>query len=199
MNPEQIQSLIDARIAHHFDERFAGIESQVASLLQSVNSGGGNIPEHRASLVVLSGDLDKLFAAFSIAIGAASSGMSVSMFFTFWGLNALRTSRSFSKKSFSEKMITAMLPGDPGSVPSSRLNMLGLGPVFFKHLMKSKKVESLTDMISLARELGVNMIACETSMSVMGIQRGELLDGLEYAGVATFLESAMKSKFSLFI
>jgi len=199
MNPEQIQSLIDARIAHHFDERLAGIESQVASLLQSVNSGGGNIPEHRASLVVLSGDFDKLFAAFSIAIGAASSGMSVSMFFTFWGLNALRTSRSFSNKSFSEKMITAMLPGDPGSVPSSRLNMLGLGPVFFKHLMKSKKVESLTDMISLARELGVNMIACETSMSVMGIQRGELLDGIEYAGVATFLESAMKSKFSLFI
>lgn len=199
MTPEQIQSLIDERIAQHIDNKLADLQAQITSLASSVKNGGGNVPEHRATLMVLSGDLDKLFAAFSIALGAAANDMQVSMFFTFWGLNALRTGRTYSNKDFTEKMVAAMLPSDPSSVPVSKMNMLGIGPVFFKHLMKKKNVQSLPDMIALARETGVRIIACDTSMHVMGIQRSELLPDLDYGGVATYMEVASKSKITLFI
>ena len=199
MTPEQIESLIDERIAHHLDDKFADLQSQLSEIASAVKNGGGNVPEHRATLMVLSGDFDKLFAAFSIALGAAANDMQVSMFFTFWGLNALRTGRSYADKDLAEKMIATMLPSGPNSVPASKMNMLGIGPLFFKHLMKKKNVQSLPDMIALAREMGVRIIACDTSMTVMGIQRSELLPDIDYGGVATYMEVASKSKITLFI
>jgi len=199
MTPEQIQALIDERIAVQIDRKFADLSEQISDLYEAVRTGGGNIPEHRATLMVLSGDLDKLFAAFSIALGAAANGMQVSMFFTFWGLNALRTGRKFANKDLAEKMIAAMLPSGPDSVPASKMNMLGIGPIFFKYLMKKKNVQSLSDMIKLAREMDVRMIACDTSMAVMGIQRSELIPDIDYGGVATYMEVASKSKITLFI
>ena len=199
MTPEQIQALIDERIAVQIDRKFADLSEQISDLSEAVRTGGGNVPEHRATLMVLSGDLDKLFAAFSIALGAAANGMQVSMFFTFWGLNALRTGRTFANKNLAEKMIAAMLPSGPDSVPASKMNMLGIGPIFFKHLMKKKNVQSLSDMISLARDMDVRIIACDTSMAVMGIQRSELIPDIDYGGVATYMEVASKSKITLFI
>lgn len=199
MTPEQIQALIDERIAVQIDRKFADLSTQISDLYEAVKSGGGNVPEHRATLMVLSGDLDKLFAAFSIALGAAANGMQVSMFFTFWGLNALRTGRTFANKNLAEKMIAAMLPSGPDSVPASKMNMLGIGPIFFKYLMKKNNVQSLSDMISLARDMDVRIIACDTSMAVMGIQRSELIPDIDYGGVATYMEVASKSKITLFI
>jgi peroxiredoxin family protein len=199
MNPEELRAFIDQRIEQQLDERFEAIESQIRNLADTLKTVQKDVAEHRATLVVLSGDLDKLFAAFSIALGASSSGMQVTMFFTFWGLNALRNGRSFANKSLSEKMIAAMLPSGPAEVPSSKMNMAGLGPKFFKHLMNKKKVSSLPEMIQMARELEIRMIACHTSMSVMGIKQDELLHGIEFGGVASYMEVASKSKVNLFI
>jgi peroxiredoxin family protein len=96
-------------------------------------------------------------------------------------------------------MVAFMMPGGPASVPTSRMNMAGMGPLFFKHLMKQRNVEKLPNLVELIQELGVRMIACETSMMVMGVKREELLEGVEFGGVATYLEDAAKSKITLFI
>ncbi len=157
--------------------------------------------QERVSIVVFSGDLDKCLAAFIIATGAAASGMQVDMFFTFWGLSALRKKNAQVKgKSFMEKMFGMMLPKGADGLALSRLNMLGIGTNMMKDVMKKKKVASLPELIEIANQLGVNLHACEMSMNVMGIKREELLESVKgVVGVATYLEHASKAQITLFI
>jgi len=123
----------------------------------------------------------------------------VSMFFTFWGLTALKKQTVYAKKSVPEKMISMMMPGGPASVGTSQMNMMGMGPAFFKMLMKKNNVESLPDLIEMAQDLEVKMVACQMSMGIMGITKDELLDEISYGGVATYLADAGDSKITLFI
>jgi peroxiredoxin family protein len=168
-----------------FEKRLAHVEGQMA--------------EDRVALVVFSGDLDRVLAAFVIATGAAAMGQQVSMFFTFWGLSVLKKETQLSGKTLFQKMMALMSPGSSQSLPVSKMNYFGVGAKMLRSMMKHANVNSLEEMISLARELGVRMIACEMSRDVMGIKESELVGGLECGGVASFLADALKSRTSLFI
>lgn len=194
-----LAAYIDARIEEQVRERLGGIEAQVTDALARVDRVEGGQLSDRATLVVFSGDFDRLMSAFIIATGARAMGFEVSMYFTFWGLTALKTKTTYKGKKLTEKMVAMMLPSSPRSTGTSRLNMAGMGPVFFKHLMKQNNVETLPDLIALARELEVRMVACQMAMGVMGITKEELIDGLEYGGVATYLGDALDSKLTLMI
>jgi peroxiredoxin family protein len=171
------------------------VDARVDARLQHAGAPDSN----RASLLVFSGDMDRLFAAFTVALASAASGLEVSMYFTFWGLTALRKRKTFAGKTLGEKMVAMMLPAGPASVGTSKMHMGGIGPRFFKHLMKRRNVETLPNMIEIAREMGVKMIACEMSMNVMGITREELIDGLTYGGAATYVADAAGAKVTLFV
>lgn len=152
------------------------------------------------SMVIFSGDLDKALAALIIANGAASMGRRVTLFFTFWGLNILRRSNRVGvKKSLIEKMFGSMMPRGTAKLGLSRMNMLGMGPKMIRGVMKSKNVSSLEELLRSAMDSGVRIIACQMSMDIMGIKPEELIDGVEIAGVATFLGSAEQSDTNLFI
>ena len=159
----------------------------------------GVTESNRASLLVFSGDMDRLVAAFTVALASVASGLEVSMYFTFWGLTALRRRRTFAGKTLGEKLAGLLLPSGPATVGTSRLHMAGMGPRFFRRLMRRRNVASLPEMIAMAQELGVKMIACEMSMHVMGIRRDELIPGIEYGGAATYLADAAGAKVTLFI
>jgi NADPH-dependent 2,4-dienoyl-CoA reductase/sulfur reductase-like enzyme/peroxiredoxin family protein/rhodanese-related sulfurtransferase/TusA-related sulfurtransferase len=152
------------------------------------------------AMVVFSGDLDKALASFIIANGAAAMGRKVTMFFTFWGLNILRKrEKSAVKKTLIEKMFGAMMPRGSGKLKLSKMNMLGMGSAMMRGIMKKKNVASLDSLIEQAIKNGVKLVACTMSMDVMGIHREELIDGIEYAGVASFLGAAETSDATLFI
>jgi peroxiredoxin family protein len=138
-------------------------------------------------------------AAFVIATGAAAMGQQVSMFFTFWGLSVLKRESQLAGKSLFQKMMALMSPASSRSLPVSRMNYFGVGAKMLRSMMKAKNVSSLEEMISLARELGVRMIACEMSRDVLGIKESELVAGLECGGVASCLADSLKSRTSLFI
>ena len=196
-----LDAALTARIAQEVERqvaaRLGALEETVRSLQGARPLGSGT--EERTSIIVMSGDFDRLFAAFTIAMGSLAMGMEVSMYFTFWGLTALKKTTILEGKTLPEKMVAMMLPGGIEQVPTSRMNMGGIGPKFFQHLMRARNVESLPDMRDMALEMGAKMVACEMSMNVMGLTRAELLDGLAYGGVATYLEDAAKSKITLFI
>ncbi|MCJ7729138.1 MAG: DsrE/DsrF/DrsH-like family protein [Sedimentisphaerales bacterium] len=154
---------------------------------------------NRATLVVFSGDMDKLLASFVIATGAALMGMKVSMYFAFWGLMVLKKKTVFRNKSIAEKLMALMLPAGPDNMATSKMNLMGMGPAFFRYAMKKKHISTLPELMNLAREMGVRMIACQMSMDVMGIKKEELLNGLDYGGVATYLADARDSRITLFI
>ncbi len=153
-----------------------------------------------ATLVVFSGDLDKAIASFIIATGAASMGKKVTMFFTFWGLNILKKgTKENIKKEGMEKMFDMMLPSHAGKLPLSKMNMGGMGAKMIKGIMEKNNVDSLETMIENAIKLGIKLVACSMSMDLMGIKKEELIDGVEIAGVATYLGDTEKSGLNLFI
>ena len=173
-------------------ERVAELERRLAQLESAQ-------PEDRVSIVVFSGDLDRVLAAFVIATGAAAMGQQVDMFFTFWGLTALKTKTQLSGKTFLQQMMSVMTPGGSTGLPVSRMNYFGAGARMLRAVMQQQHVESLEGLMHLARDLGVTVTACDMSQNVMGIRDEELMDGLQHGGVATFLGSALRARASLFI
>lgn len=152
------------------------------------------------TLVVFSGDMDKVLASFVIANGAAAMGRPVTMFFTFWGLNVLRKSEPQNiKKPFIDAMFGKMMPQGVRKLKLSKMNMGGMGTAMMRKVMKDKNIDSLEDLIKKAMDNGVKMIACTMSMDVMGITQEELIDGVEFAGVGTYLGDAEESNVNLFI
>ncbi len=153
-----------------------------------------------ATLVVFSGDLDKAIASFIIATGAASMGKEVTMFFTFWGLNILKSKDKPSvAKDTMAKMFDVMLPSHPGKLPLSQMNMMGMGPAMIKQIMKKNNVDSLETLIKNAIDMGVNVVACAMSMDLMGIKKEEFIEGVEIGGVASYLGATEDSGLNLFI
>jgi peroxiredoxin family protein len=178
------------------------LETQFEELKAQVDALSKKTVDDKLSMVVFSGDLDKVLAAFVIATGAVAMGLDVVMFFTFWGTPVLRDKqKKVGGKDMMGKMFGAMLPSGTGDVKLSNMNMGGMGTAMMKSLMKKKNVASLEEMLSLAEELGVRIYVCEMSMDLMGFQRDEFIDydGLDFAGVATFLQEAANSKVQLFI
>jgi peroxiredoxin family protein len=157
--------------------------------------------QNKSTMVVFSGDLDKAMASFIIATGAAAMGKQVTMFFTFWGLNILRKEEyvKVGNKSFMDKMFAKMMPRGPEKLGISKMNFGGLGGKMMKYTMKKKNIVTLKELIEMAQDLDVKMVACTMSMDVMGITQDELIDGLDYAGVASYLADADESKINLFI
>ncbi len=156
----------------------------------------------KKTIIVFSGDLDKVMAAFIIANGAAAMGDEVTMFFTFWGLNTLRKPEKVqvkTKKSFLQAMFGWMMPRGADKLGISKMNFGGMGAPMMKMVMKQQNVTSLPELIQTAKDQGIKMIACTMSMDVMGIREEELMDGLEYAGVATYLGEADEANVNLFI
>jgi NADPH-dependent 2,4-dienoyl-CoA reductase/sulfur reductase-like enzyme/peroxiredoxin family protein/rhodanese-related sulfurtransferase/TusA-related sulfurtransferase len=153
------------------------------------------------TIIVFSGDLDKTIASFIIANGALAMGRKVTMFFTFWGLNALRKHQKISGlgKNLIEAAFGMMMPRGSRKLALSRMSMGGIGGMLIRSIMKNKNVPTLEEMIAMAIQGGVTIVACQMSMDLMGIRREELIDGLQIGGVATYLEASEQADNNLFI
>lgn len=152
------------------------------------------------TLVVFSGDLDRAIASFIIANGAASMGRKVTMFFTFWGLNILRKPEKVKvNKGIMDRMFGMMMPRGSKKLKLSNMNMLGMGGRMIRKVMKNKNVSSLEELIQSAIDSGIEIVACQMSMDVMGIKKEELINGVKIGGVGYYLGEAEDSNVNLFI
>lgn len=154
------------------------------------------------TLIVFSGDMDKLQAALTIATGAAATGIEVTVFFTFWGLNALRKPGLAAKpRNWIHRLLGPFNRGGTRSMPLSRLNFAGAGPVLLRKVMQKVGMASPEELMQAARDLGVRFVACTVTMDTLGLDaadlRAELID--EYAGVVTYLQTARRGGMNLFI
>jgi peroxiredoxin family protein len=176
-------------------------EKQLTGLQEKVNKMEAGTKD-QLSMVVFSGDLDKILAAMIIATGAAAYDMKVKLFFTFWAIAALRDEKkSVSGKGFMDKMFGMMLPKGSRKVKLSKMHMAGMGTSMIKGIMKKNRVPSIAEMIGTAGELGIEINICEMSMNLMGFRKEEMIDypHMTICGVATFLSDAQESKIQLFI
>jgi peroxiredoxin family protein len=146
--------------------------------------------QKKLSLISFSGDFDKLVATFTLATGAAAVGYEVNIFFTFWGLDAIKKKqgRALVGKGFLPKLFGFFM-GGLRSAPVSRLNFLGLSPKIFRYLMRKKNVATLEELVEAAKVLGINLYACEMAMHILGLEKSDFIHEVkDVLGVATFLE-----------
>ncbi|HKE62916.1 MAG TPA: DsrE/DsrF/DrsH-like family protein [Nitrospira sp.] len=155
----------------------------------------------KVTIVLLSGDLDRAMAAFIIATGAAAMGMSVTMFFTFWGLNTIRRKGATSSaKDWLRRMFGVLNRGGAERLPLSRFHFGGLGTRMMQKVMKQNRMPGVPELMQTALDLGVRFIACTTTMGMMGITKDTLIDGIDqFAGVTTYLAAAKQGNVNLFI
>ncbi|MCC6933371.1 MAG: FAD-dependent oxidoreductase [Deltaproteobacteria bacterium] len=186
--------------------KFLGLSQEKGTIKARIVKGGAlaaaaSLPAgKKKTIVVFNGDFDRCMAAFIIANGAASMGSEVTMFFTFWGLNALRKSQSVPvKKNIIEQMFGWMMPRGADKLTLSKMNMAGIGLDMIKGIMRKKNVQSLAELISAAQKQGVKLVACSMSMDLMGLKKEEFIDGVEEGGVAMYLSNAEQGNVNLFI
>lgn len=177
------------------------LQTQIVEL-QAKISRLENARKDQLAIAVVSGDLDKILAAMVISIAAAAMDTQVKLFFSFWSLSALRDPKKTAEgKDFISKMFGIMLPKGKNKLSLSNMNMVGMGPMMIKYLMKKQNVMSLEAMFKEAGELGIEITICEMSMGLMGFKKEEFIDypHLSYAGAATFVADAGESSIQLFI
>jgi NADPH-dependent 2,4-dienoyl-CoA reductase/sulfur reductase-like enzyme/peroxiredoxin family protein/TusA-related sulfurtransferase/rhodanese-related sulfurtransferase len=161
---------------------------------QSVSSSQGK------TLIMFSDDLDRAIATFVLANGAAATGKKVSIFFTFWGLNVLKKEKKPKvKKDFFGRMFSWMLPSSSRKLHLSQMSFFGLGDKMMRHIMRTKDIDQLEDLRQKAMDAGVEFIACQMTMDMMGISKEELIDGVKVGGVATYMQRAENANVNLFI
>lgn len=167
------------------------------SVLKNINSDNS---KDNKTMVVFSGDLDKAIASFIIANGATSMGKKVTMFFTFWGINILRKPDGDERnKGFINKAFGFMMPKGSKKLKLSQMNMGGMGPKLIRKIMKDKNVASLEELIKSAIDSGVEIVACQMSMDLLGFSSEELIEGVKIGGVGYYLGEAEDSNVNLFI
>jgi NADPH-dependent 2,4-dienoyl-CoA reductase/sulfur reductase-like enzyme/peroxiredoxin family protein/rhodanese-related sulfurtransferase/TusA-related sulfurtransferase len=178
-------------------------QGKITATLQKTSANKQNTEKQKsngATFICFSDDLDKALATFVLANGAAAAGKKVSIFFTFWGLNVIKkTDKKPVKKDLFGKMFGMMMPSSSKKLGLSKMNFSGMGSSMMRSVMRNKNVDSLENMILSASAAGVQMIACQMSMDVMGIQETELIEGVEIGGVAAYMEQAENSGLNLFI
>lgn len=152
------------------------------------------------TFIMFSDSLDRAIATFVLANGAAATGGKVTIFFTFWGLNVIKKCRKpHVEKDIFGRMFAWMLPSDSTCLHLSKMSMLGLGDRLMRHIMRRKNISQLEELMREAVYNGVELIACQMTMDMMGISRDELIDGVTVGGVATYMERAGNSGVNLFI
>lgn len=152
------------------------------------------------NIILFSGDYDKAMAAYIIANGAAAYDHEVTIFHTFWGLNALRKDQLIpTKKGFIEKMFGKMMPRGADKLGLSKMNFAGMGPKMIKHVMKKHNAMTLPQLIEMAQEQEIKLVACQMTVDLLGLKQEEIMDGVEFAGVAAYLADAEDGNVNLFI
>lgn len=162
-------------------------------------AAGGAVPKNK-TLIMFSNDLDRALATFVLANGAAATGHKVSIFFTFWGLNVIKKEKkpAVSKDLFG-RMFSWMLPSDSRKLKLSKMSMCGIGDKMMRNIMRKKNISQLEELRQQAMDSGVEFIACQMSMDMMGVKQEELIDGVTIGGVATYMNRAEDACVNLFI
>jgi peroxiredoxin family protein len=157
--------------------------------------------KEKGTIVVFSDNLDRVLAALNIATGAAAMDMEVTLFFTFWGLNVIRKNRSGNiSHNWMKKMLALLNRGGADRLKLSKFHMGGIGTCMMKKLMRRSRMPSVTEMLMMAKKLGVTFIACNTTMEIMGVRKEDLIPEVDsVAGVATYVARAQESTLNLFI
>ena len=151
-------------------------------------------------IMAWSGDLDKVWPTLILATSGAAMGMRTTVFFTFWGLFPLvRNDVRITGENWMQKMLSLMNRGGTEHLKLGKMNFAGAGRGMMKKLARDHKVASPTQLLEMARDLGVHLVPCQMTMDLLGLKREDLIDGLEEPAGATSALLEAQDAITLFI
>ncbi len=183
------------------EREMTNTERELAEVVSAAAEERGRSKRDKLAIIAWDGHLDRIWPTLILSTTAAASGMEVSVFFTFWGLFALvRPGVRITGKDWMTKALSVMNPGSPGRAKLSRYNFAGAGPWMLGKLAKDYKTPHPSELLEMARDMGVRLIPCQMTMDLMGLTKEDLLDGLEEPiGAATALLEMKEAAIQLFI
>lgn len=177
-------------------EHVRALEAGIERLDRELADVKRKLPDERTTILVISGEMERVHTAFMLAHASAALGLETSMYFAMWGVQALRRKPRSAGKSFIGRCLAKLLAPDVTRLPSGHLNYAGLGPRLFGKIMRDKSVQNAVELLELAPECGIELVVCPLSLDMFEIGHDELLPQLEVRGAASFLEQAQRSRFS---
>jgi len=153
--------------------------------------------KRRMAIIASKGTLDMAYPPLILATTAAAMDIECSIFFTFYGLDIInkKKNKNLQVPSLANPAMPVPMPNIIGALPG----MTAMATMMMKSWMAKVNVPSITDLLNIAVETGVKMIGCQMTMDVMGTKKEDLIDGIEVAGAAAFLEYAAEADITLFV
>jgi peroxiredoxin family protein len=155
--------------------------------------------QNKMTIIASKGSLDMAYPPLILATTAAAMDFDVTIFFTFYGLDIV-------KKGYADKLKVAPIgnPAMPMPVPIPTLvgslpGMEAVATSMMKSMFKKHGVATIGQLLDLAKESGVKLIACQMTMDVMGVKQSDVIDGVEFGGAAMWMDAATDAKINLFI
>jgi peroxiredoxin family protein len=155
----------------------------------------------RMAMICWSNDLDRVWPTLILATTGAASGLEVDVFFTFWGLRVLqRNNKRFTGRNWMQLGESVVDHGGTDHLKLGRINFGGMGTWMIRRLARRYKVATPTELLTMARDIGVRLHPCQMTMDLYGLQRKDFIDGLQPSlGAASFIDMAVKADIQLFI
>jgi peroxiredoxin family protein len=186
---------IDQRIMEASRQVYDALNKKIKTVETKVHEVEAKTTRNRVAIIASKGTLDMAYPPLLLATGARSMGIEASIFFTLYGVNILKKKANLKVAPVANPAMPLPLPNIIGSLPG----MTAMASMMMKGMFKKQSVPSIKELLDMSRDTGVKLVACQMTLDVMGVKKKDLIEGIEFGGLATFLEYGMGSTVTLFI
>lgn len=192
----ELDPKMQAYLNKYIDRRIIEASRQIYdSLNKKIQQVETKVAKNRVAIIASKGTLDMAYAPLLIATGAQSMGYQAGIFFTFYGMNILKKDANLKVTPLANPAMPMPLPNIIGAMPG----MTSMATVMMKKMFKKQMVPSVAELLDMARTAEVKLVACQMTLDAFGMKPGDLIDGVEFGGIATFLDFSMNAGITLFV
>ncbi len=190
-----VDQYVDQRIIEASRQVYDAVNKKIKTVETKIDDVERNTKKNRCAIIASKGTLDMAYPPLLLATGARSMGIESSIFFTLYGLNILKKKGKLKVAPIANPAMPMPMPNLVGALPG----MTALASLMMEGMFKKQSVPSIQELLGMARETGVKLVACQMTIDVLGIKKKDLIDGIEFGGLATFLEYGMGATVTLFV
>ncbi len=190
-----LNKYIDQRIVEASRQVYDAVNKKIKIIEDKVNEVELKTQKNRCAIVASKGTLDMAYPPLLLATGARSMGIEASIFFTLYGVSILKKNANLKVAPIANPAMPMPMPNILGALPG----MTAMASMIMKGMFKKQAVPTIGELLDMARDSGVKLVACQMTLDVLGMEQTDLIDGIEFGGLATFIEYGMGATVTLFV
>ena len=190
-----LNKYIDQRIVEASRQVYEAVTKKIKTVETKVREVELSAQKNRCAIIASKGTLDMAYPPLLLATGARSMGIEASIFFTLYGVNILKKDANLKVAPIANPAMPMPVPNLIGALPG----MTAMASMMMKGMFKKQAVPSIKELLEMSIDSGVKLVACQMTLDVLGVKQQELISGVEFGGLATFLEYGMGASVTLFV